>query len=287
MQTKIEPTWSLNSQYNSILLWKASCFDILPQIEDHSVDLILADLPYGTTACAWDSVLPMDKLWNEYKRVIKDRGAIVLTSSQPFTWALCASNPEWFRYEIIWEKPNGTNPLLAKKQPLRVHENILVFYKKHPTYNPQITQGHVKYGGFSDNKKYVGEVYGGEKNKLISKHRDNDGSRYPRSVQKFAHDSKGVKGHPTKKPLALMLWLVKTYTNVNDVVLDNTMGGGTTGVACVMAQRKFVGMELEKKYFDMAVDNIYSASKNILHLDVSHPVLHNEKPDTERIVVIP
>ena len=269
----IEPTWSKQNEYYDLRLWHADCFDILPNIPDHSVDLIFADLPYGVTACHWDSVLPLDKLWEHYRRIVKKNGVVILSGTQPFTWKLCASNPDWFRYEIIWEKANGTNPLLAKKQPLRVHENVLVFYPKQPTYNPQMSYGHVQYSGFSDDTKYVGEVYGGEKNRLISMHQDNDGSRYPRSIQRFPHDSEGTKGHPTKKPTALMLWLVKTYTNENDMVLDNTMGGGTTGVACAKSKRKFIGIELEKKYFDMAVENIVAASRNILQITDSKPVV--------------
>lgn len=243
----IPPTWT----NNDISLWHDDCFNIFPQIQDKSVDLILCDLPYGTTACSWDSILPLDQLWNHYKRIIKDNGAIVLTASQPFTWKLCASNPEWFKYEIIWEKPNGTNPLLIKKQPFKVHENILVFYNKQPTYNPQMTYGHDTYGGFEDANKEIGEVYGGD---LISKHRENiDGSRYPRSVQRFPQDR---GGHPTKKPVFLMEWLILTYSNEGEMVLDNCMGEGSTGIACINFKRKFMGIEKEKKYFDRAKEDM-------------------------------
>jgi site-specific DNA-methyltransferase (adenine-specific) len=246
----MSPTW----KRDNISLWLDNCFNVFPEIESHSVDLILTDLPYGTTACSWDSVLPLDKLWPEYERIIKKNGAIVLTAAQPFAWKLCASNPDWFRYEVIWEKPNGTNPMLVKKQPFRVHENILVFYQNQPTYNPQMTYGHSNYGGFFDSEKFIGEAYNGSGGKLISKHKENkDGSRYPRSVQKFSQDR---SGHPTKKPVELMSWLVKTYTNRGDMVLDNTMGEGTTGVACVKEKRRFVGIELQKSYFDKAVEDI-------------------------------
>lgn len=246
----INPTWAKND----IFLWMDDCFNIFPQIEDCSIDMILADLPYGTTACAWDNMLPLDKLWNEYKRIIKTNGAIVLTAIQPFAWMLCASNPKWFKYEIIWEKPNGTNPMLVKKQPFRVHENILVFYQKQPTYNPQMTYGHSNYGGFFDDTKFIGEAYNGSNKKLVSKHKKNtDGSRYPRSVQRFSQDR---SGHPTKKPVELMAWLIRTYTNIGDKVLDNTMGEGTTGVACVKENRKFFGIELNEKYFKTSVKNI-------------------------------
>jgi len=240
----------------SFRLYNADCFDIFPQITNKSIDLIIADLPYGITACKWDCVLPLDKLWCEYTRVIKNDGCIILTATQPFAWRLCASNPEWFKYDIIWEKSNGTNPLLVKKQPFRVHENILIFYKKQPTYNPQMTYGSSTYGGFSDSTKTIGEAYSGTKkeNSLISKHKQNiDGSRYPRSVLKIRQDR---SGHPTKKPVELMSWLVKTYSNVGELVMDNTMGEGTTGVACMLADRKFIGIELDKGYFEIAKQSI-------------------------------
>ena len=158
------PTW----ERENVLLWLGNCFDYLPMIKDHSIDLILADLPYGLTSCGWDSVLPLDQLWVEYKRVIKENGAVVLTSAQPYTWKLCSSNPEWFKDEIIWEKPNGTNPTLVKLRPFRVHENILIFYAKQPTYNPQMSFGHSNYSGFEDLTKTIGVVYTeGQKQKLV------------------------------------------------------------------------------------------------------------------------
>ena len=254
--------------FGDIILYNADCFSVFPEIPSGSVDLILADLPYGTTACKWDSVLPLDKLWAEYNRITKDNAAMVLTAAQPFTWKLCASNPEAFRYEIIWEKPNGTNPMLVKKQPFRVHENILVFYKKQPTYNPQMSTGAV-YSGFIDEpvaeqnilpfgekptQKTIGEVYG---EGTISHHRQNEGTRYPRSVQKFSQDR---SGHPTKKPVELFRWLIRTYSNPGDLVLDNTMGEGTTAVAALLEERKCIGIELEKKYFDRAVQDVKGLS---------------------------
>jgi site-specific DNA-methyltransferase (adenine-specific) len=243
-------------QRANVQLYNKDCFDILPSIESGSIDMILADLPYGQTACDWDSVLPLDKLWEQYKRIIKDNGVIVLTATHPFTWKLCESNPEWFKYEIIWEKPNGTNPLTVKLQPFRVHENILVFYKKQPTYNPQMLAGK-PYNGYSSDTKTIGEIFSGsgdDNRGLISRHRENpEGTRYPRSVIRCKQDR---SGHPTKKPVELMSWIIKTYTNPGETVLDNTMGEGTTGVACVQENRKFVGIELEKKYYDVAVESI-------------------------------
>ena len=220
----VRPTW----ETDGIQLWQNDCFKIFPLIKDHTVDMVLADLPYGTTACQWDSVLPLPKLWKEYVRILKPNGIVVLTAAQPFTWRLCASNPDLFKYELIWEKSNGTNPMLVKKQPFRVHENVLVFYKKQPTYNPQMTYGHSNYSGFDDKTKFIGEVYNGSGDtakKLTSRHKNNtDGSRYPRSVQRFSQDR---SGHPTKKPTDLMAWLIRTYTNPGDLVVDNTMGEGT------------------------------------------------------------
>ena len=239
---------------NSLI--NADCFEVLPYVADKSVDLVLCDLPYGITALGWDSTLPLDKLWVEYKRVLKRRGVVILTSAQPFTWKVCASNPSWFKDEIIWEKPNGTNPLQTAFRPFRVHENILVFYDEQPTYNPQMTYGHPQYSGFEDLTKYIGEVYNGDdpgkEKKLISKHRKNtDGSRFPRSIQRFAQDRGGE--HPTKKPVDLMAWLVRSYTNPGDLVLDNTMGAGTTCVASLKEGRAFIGIELDTIYYERAV----------------------------------
>jgi len=225
------------------------CLDKLTEISDGSVNMIMADLPYGTTACKWDSIIPLELLWKEFKRVTTDNAAMVFTAQQPFTTALAGSNLADFRYEWIWEKPQGTNPMNAKIMPLKSHENILVFYEKKPIYNPQMWYS-TPYTGFSSNKSKIGEVYGSAK----SKHRDNpEGSRYPKTILKFKQE-KGY--HPTQKPIALMEYLIKTYTNEEDVVLDPTMGSGTTGVACVNTNRKFIGIELEKKYFDTAKKRI-------------------------------
>lgn len=182
-------------------------------IPDMSVDMILCDLPYGTTACKWDSIIPFDKLWNQYKRIIKDNGAIVLTASQPFTSELIHSNLKMFRYEWIWEKEQGVNFLLAKKQPMKVHENICIFYKKQCTYNPQFNIGKPYISG----KGTSGDVTGN----VIKKQTVNNGKRYPRSVQRFNRE---VGLHPTQKPVALFEYLIKTYTNEGETVLDNCIG---------------------------------------------------------------
>jgi site-specific DNA-methyltransferase (adenine-specific) len=228
------------------------CLEILPTLADNSVDMVLVDLPYGTTACKWDSIIPLDKLWEQYNRICKEDSAMVFTAAQPFTTILAASNLESFRYEWIWEKPQGTNPMNAKVMPLKSHENILVFYRKKPVYNPQMWYS-TPYSGFSSNTATIGEVYGKQK----SKHRDNpDGSRYPKTVLKFKQE-KGL--HPTQKPVELMEYLIKTYTNPGEIVLDNTMGSGTTGVAAMNCGRNFIGIEMDQKYYQAAKERIKNA----------------------------
>ena len=225
------------------------CLDILPTLPDNSIDMVMVDLPYGTTACKWDSIISLDFLWEQYNRICKDDAAMVFTAAQPFTTTLASSNIDNFRYEWIWEKPQGTNPMNAKVMPLKSHENILVFYRSKPTYNPQMWYS-TPYSGFSSDVSKIGEVYGSQK----SKHRDNpEGSRYPKTILKYKQE-KGL--HPTQKPVGLMEYLIKTYTNEGDTVLDNTMGSGTTGVACMNCNRNFTGIESDKKYFDIAKERI-------------------------------
>ena len=219
---------------------------VLPSLPEKSIDLVLTDLSYGVTACKWDSVILLDKLWDEYRRVAKDTTAFVFTATQPFTTQLIGSCMEWFRYELIWEKPQGTNPLNAKKMPLKSHENIVVFYKKQPTYNPQMEKG-VPYSGFvTKNGATIGDVYGNPK----SIHAANLGTRYPKSVLRFKQDRSGL--HPTQKPIPLMEYLIRTFSNEGDTVLDNCMGSGTMGVAAMNTKRKFIGIELDSRYFAAA-----------------------------------
>ena len=230
-------------------LYEGDCLNILPKLADNSVEMLMVDLTYGTTACKWDSVIPLDQLWKQYNRICKKNAAMVFTAAQPFTTILASSNIENFKYEWIWEKPQGTNPMNAKVMPLKSHENILVFYRKKPTYNPQMWYS-TPYSGFSSNVSKIGEVYGSQQ----SKHRDNpEGSRYPKTILKYKQE-KGL--HPTQKPVGLMEYLIKTYTNEDEIVLDNTMGSGTTGVACMNTNRKFIGIESDKKYFDIAKQRI-------------------------------
>ena len=234
----------------------ADCFDVFPFIEDKSIDAIICDLPYGTTACKWDSILPLDKLWKEYERVIKPTGAIVLTASQPFTTKLISSNYELFKYEIIWNKIHGANFFNLKYQPFKTHENILVF-GKNITYNPireQRTCSSLKRyrkGVVLKTPKGNPEHYAAEINDIYILKDD----KHPSSIINISSKSEkrnGVK-HPTKKPIDLIEYLVKTYTNEGDMVLDNTMGSGTTNLACIKLNRKSIGIEKEKQYYDVAV----------------------------------
>lgn len=237
-------------------LYHGDCLTILPTLSDNSVDMLLVDLPYGTTACKWDSIIPLDKLWEQYNRICKENAAMVFTAAQPFTTVLASSNLDNFKYEWIWEKPQGTNPMNAKIMPLKSHENILVFCRKKPTYNPQMWYS-TPYTGFVSDSAKIGEVYG----KQQSKHRDNpEGSRYPKTVLRHKQE-KGL--HPTQKPVGLMEYLIKTYTNDGDTVLDNTMGSGTTGVACNNTNRKFIGIERDREYYNIALDRLSSPPSDI------------------------
>lgn len=217
-------------------------------IPDKSIDMILCDLPYGTTQNKWDSIIPFDNLWKQYERIIKENGAIVLTAAQPFTSALVMSNPKLFKYDIIWEKSQATGFLNAKKMPLRKHESILVFYKKLPTYNPQFTEG----------KPYVAKSNASKNKGNYGKFNDNvtvnGGKRYPVSILPFKNG--GKVDHPTQKPLEMFEYLINTYTNEAETVLDNCIGSGTTGVAALKTNRNFIGFELEPEYVRIANQRI-------------------------------
>jgi len=244
---------------NDIQLHHGDCLDVMPTLEAGSFDAIIADLPYGTTACKWDTVIPFAPLWAEYKRLIKPRGAIVLFGSQPFTSLLVTSNLEWFKYAWVWEKTQATGFLNAKKRPLVSHEDIVVFCSGQSVYNPQKTTGHQPINTYTKRPEVFNktEVYG-KVNRVISGGGETD--RFPRSVQVFSSDKQLNKSngtiHPTQKPVALLEYLIHTYTNEGDAVLDNVMGSGTTGVACVNTERRFTGIEKEAKYFEIARDRI-------------------------------
>ena len=235
-------------------LYNGDCLELMKDIPDKSIDLILCDLPYGTTACKWDTVLPFNRLWEQYKRVITDRGAIVLFGSEPFSTELRHSNLRMFRYDWVWKKPKGSGFMNAKKLPLKNHELISVFYKKLPTYNPQMTPGKP----YKAKQGYVGEYLSPTGKEIIT---INEGVRYPCSII----EAKIETGfHPTQKPVALLEYLVKTYTNEGDTVLDNCMGSGSTGVACVNTNRDFIGIELDGNYFSIAKQRISQAKRDIL-----------------------
>ena len=239
----------------NVNLMKGDCLELMKSIPDASVDMILTDPPYGTTACKWDSVIDLDSMWKELKRVVKPDGAILLFAQTPFDKVLGASNLNMLKYEWIWEKTTATGHLNAKKAPMKAHENILVFYKKLPTYNPQKTQGHVRKTSTADRSKLNGECYGTQEGVTVYDSTD----RYPRSVQLFSTDKQRVALHPTQKPVALLEYLIKTYTNENETVLDFTMGSGSTGVACVNTNRNFIGIESDENYFNIAESRINQA----------------------------
>jgi site-specific DNA-methyltransferase (adenine-specific) len=228
-------------------LLHGDCLELMRGIPDGSVDMILCDLPYGTTQCKWDSVIPFEPLWGHYKRLIKPNGAIALTASQPFTSALGASCLEWLRYSWVWEKTSPTGHLNARRMPLKSFEDILIFYEKQPVYNPQGTIACNKV----TRRGHNGDCYGksGAENVQTVEN-------YPRGILRMGKCSE--KLHPTQKPVALMEYLIKTYTNPGETVLDNCMGSGTTGVACVNTGRKFIGIEKDAGYFEVARDRINS-----------------------------
>lgn len=231
-----------------VVLYCGDCLKILPAIiGDRSVDLVLTDPPYGTTACKWDTCIPFEPMWEQLKQVTKKNGAIVLFGSQPFTSALVMSNPKMFKYEWVWDKALAGNGILAKKQPLKVHENILVFQSS--VYYPQKKKGKARWkGGIKDK-------HGTFSNATAPKVWNDE--YYPISI--IGISGAGMRKdrvHPTQKPVALMEYLVKTYTNAGETVLDFTMGSGTTGIACIRMGRKFVGIELDPTYFQIAVNRI-------------------------------
>ena len=242
-------------------IWQGDCLELMKNIPDGSVDLVLCDLPYGTTDCAWDTILPLNLLWNQYERIIKNDGAIVLFGSEPFSSSLRISNLKLYKYDWVWDKIQGANFLNVKYQPLKNVENIMVFSKGRITngkrepikYNPQGVQttnilktNCADYkGSFGSSSVKKGKVY------------MSTGTGYPKCILQFQKDKSAF--HPTQKPVALLEYLIKTYTNEGDVVLDNCMGSGSTGVACVNTNRHFIGIELDEGYFNIAKKRIEEA----------------------------
>ena len=236
---------------NDITLWQGDCLELMANIPDNSVDMILCDLPYGTTRNKWDVVIPLDELWVQYRRITKPNSAICLFSQMPFTAQLVMSNPKMFRYEWVLEKANATGFLNAKKMPMKAHETMLIFYDNLPIYNPQMSKGKVhKRGGgahrLTNNYNFFYDI----ENELSNEH-------YPRDVQKVVWRRVGSKTiHPTQKPVGVCEYFIKTYSNEGATILDNCMGSGSTGVACVNTNRRFIGIEKEQKYFDIAKQRI-------------------------------
>jgi site-specific DNA-methyltransferase (adenine-specific) len=223
--------------------YQIDCLEGMKLIPENSIDMILCDLPYGTTRNKWDAIINLELLWEQYKRIIKENGAIVLTASQPFTSVLVSSNLKMFKYDLTWDKKQITGFLNSKKMPLRRHEDILVFYKKPPTYNPQFTFGEA----YEIKRKHKTSNYGEQKENETK----NDGRRYPTSILEIPQ-IREKDGHPTQKPVKLFEWIIKTYTNEGDIILDNCMGSGTTAVAATLNNRKWLGFETERKYIEMA-----------------------------------
>jgi DNA modification methylase len=236
-------------------IYKGDCLELMPKfVESKSVDMIFCDLPYGTTQNKWDSVIPLDKLWREYERVIKDNGAIVLFAQTPFDKVLGVSNLKMLKYEWVWEKTQATGHLNAKKMPMKAHENILVFYKKLPTYNPQKTTGHKPMNSGVRRSSLKNENYN-EINKIDLPF-GGDTDRYPRTVLEFKSDKQKNYLHPTQKPLALIEYMIKTYTNEGDLILDNTCGSGTTGLGAKNLNRNYIMMEQDPKYYEIACKRV-------------------------------
>ncbi|MBO0445573.1 site-specific DNA-methyltransferase [Enterococcus ureilyticus] len=234
-------------------IYNMDCIVGMQQIPDKSIDMILCDLPYGTTQCKWDIVIPFDQLWTQYNRIIKDNGAILLFGTEPFSSHLRLSNIKIYKYDWVWDKVKGTGFLNANRQPMRNHEFVHVFYKKQPTYNPQKTSGHKLKQTFRKNDQQT-DVYG-----LMGGNSYSSTERYPRSIQAFSTDTQKSNIHPTQKPVALIEYLIKTYTNEGDLVFDGCSGSGTTAVAAINTNRKFLCMEKEKEYFDKSVERVTKA----------------------------
>ncbi len=248
-------------QRQNVTLYRGDCLEKLHAVEDNSVDMIAGDLPYGTTACKWDSIVPLEPMWEHLKRVVKPNGAIVMTASQPFTTTLIASNMKMFKYCWVWDKVKPSTGLHAKHQPLRVTEDVVVFGGS--SYYPQmVAKKHRKEDKLDSN----GEAFGGAK---VKRHHDNKGLGYPKNLITVSNANQHGKVHPTQKPVALLEYLIRTYTNPGDTVLDPTFGSGTAGEAAVNLGRKFIGIEQDPGYFDKAVARITKAQDAPRQMELS------------------
>lgn len=239
----------------SVKLFKGDCLKLMEGVKSHSIDLILADLPYGTTRNRWDSLLPFDELWKQYERLLKVGGVVALFGDEPFASHLRISNPKWYRYDWIWIKNRATGFLNANHMPLKNTETISIFYPKLPLYNPQMRTGFKSYHGRTGNKTSNYDSF-------TSIEIINHGERYPVKTLNYSVVPHTI--HPTQKPVDLLQYLIKTYTNEGMTVLDNTMGSGSTGVAAVSLKRNFIGMELDDDYFKVAKERIEKADRSTL-----------------------
>ena len=248
----------------TIQLYHGDCLEIMDKLIEQGikVDVIITDPPYGTTACKWDSVIPFDAMWERLNKLIKSNGAIILFGSEPFSSYLRVSNIKNYKYDLKWQKDQGSDFMMAKKKPLKDYEDIIIFYKKQPTYNPQMREGFKPWSKRDTGNNTIEHLGKKEKEQLKQ---SNGTKRYPISIIKFNRIRNGL--HPTQKPVELLEWLVKTYTNENDIVLDFTMGSGSTGVACINTNRKFIGIELDENYFEIAKERIKEAQENKNNID--------------------
>ena len=254
-----------------IELIQGDCLEKMKDIPDGSIDMILCDLPYGITHCKWDTVIPFEPLWEQYRRIVKSDGAVVLFSAQPFTSKLICSAIDIFKYDWCWQKPKGTGHLNAKKQPMRDKEDICVFYKEQCTYNPQMTKGTPykdKAGKDHSNNTSMSDCYG----KYTNYREVNTGFRYPKQIIQFGVVERGTI-HPTQKPVALSEYLIKTYTNEDETVLDNCMGSFTTAIACLNTKRNFIGIEKDEHYFQVGKDRL---KKYLLAHDFTTDIVYNQ-----------
>lgn len=245
-------------------LYKGDCLKILPTIKEKSIHMILADLPYGVTHHKWDSEIPLLDLWKNYENIIKDTGVIALFGQSLFMAKIIVSNEKMFRYNLIWDKMRSTGFLNAHKMPLRIHEEIAIFYKKLPVYNPIMTLGDKPSHARGKNSNFTTKIYGKFETNYISKAMTTN-KKMPTSIIKIQNTTQH-KYHPTEKPVNLLEYLIKTYTNENDIVLDNCMGSGSTGVACMNTHRRFIGIEKDEKYFDIAYKRIKEANNSLSNL---------------------
>ena len=239
-------------------LYKGDCLEVMNELikQGIKVDMILTDLPYGITKCKWDSVIPLEPMWKKVNELIKPNGAICLFGSEPFSSVLRMSNIKKYRYDLKWQKDQGTDFMLAKKKPLKDYEDIMLFYKKQPTYNPQMREGFKPWTKKDTGNNILKHL---DKRLVQQQKKSVSNKRYPISIIKFNREKTGF--HPTQKPVALLEYLIKTYTNEGDLVLDFTMGSGSTGVACLNTNRKFIGIELDEKYFNIAIKRLKDIEK--------------------------